>query len=189
MQWYPSAKCFTEALASSEPTPGGGAAAAMAGAMGCALALMAIGTTLKRASTPQKDLSPLQNGLQRLQSLKAQLDTLIQQDSQAYASYLAARKLPQQDSRRASAIEEALWAAAKVPTDTAKTAVHCLQEIDMIKESIAPVIESDVLCAIHLLKACIRCAIENIQANVAYIHNPEQKKKLEKDISDLLKAC
>ena len=51
MEWFTAAERFTAALASSDPTPGGGAAAAHAGAMGCALALMAVQTTLKRKST------------------------------------------------------------------------------------------------------------------------------------------
>ena len=55
MEWYTAADKFIEALASSDPTPGGGAAAASAGAMGCALAMMAVGTTLKRKATPEAD--------------------------------------------------------------------------------------------------------------------------------------
>ena len=43
MEWFTAAQHFTKALASAEPTPGGGAAAAHAAAMGCALAMMAAG--------------------------------------------------------------------------------------------------------------------------------------------------
>ena len=42
MEWDKTAAKFVEALASAEPTPGGGAAAAMSGAMGCALVMMAM---------------------------------------------------------------------------------------------------------------------------------------------------
>ena len=53
MEWFKAAEKFNDALASSDPTPGGGAAAAMAATMGCALSIMAVQTTLKRKSTPQ----------------------------------------------------------------------------------------------------------------------------------------
>ena len=53
MEWFTAAEKFNQALASSDPTPGGGAAAAMTAAMGCALALMAAQTTVNKKATPQ----------------------------------------------------------------------------------------------------------------------------------------
>lgn len=182
MEWYPAAKYFTNALSSTNPTPGGGAAAAMAGTMGCALAIMAAGTTLKRKTTSIQNRQLLENSLKNLQTFKLQLESLIQEDANAYGAYLAAKKMEANDETRSVAIEESLWAAAQVPADTATTAVHCLQEIDKMKEAVAPVIQSDVLCARHLLKSAIACAIENIKANKAYITNKGHLLALEKQL-------
>lgn len=189
MEWNTAADRFIEALASSDPTPGGGAGAAMAGAMGCALALMAIGTTLKQKSTQPDTKGLLTQSSKRLHSLNTELKTLIQKDADAYAAYLVAKKLPKEDAHRPQVLQDALWFAATVPADTATTAAHCLREIDKIKGIISPVIHSDVLCAEHLLKASIRCAVENIRANQLYLTNEERKETLEKQIISLLKLC
>ena len=79
--------------------------------------------------------------------------------------------------------------AAQIPADTATTAITCLHEIDALQNFIAPVILSDVHCARHLLKCAIRCCIENIQANLAFITQPEQIQKIKKQIEGFAKFC
>lgn len=189
MEWYTAADRFTEALASSEPTPGGGAAAAQTGAMGCALLLMAIGTTLKQKSLNPSVKKILEMTSKRLGSLKNQLKLLVQQDAQAYTGYLTAKRIPKEDPSRAEALQSALVAAARVPADTAATAVQTLKELEEIKPHIAAIILADVFCAKHLLQAAIRCAIENIQANKAFIQDKDLVEKLDKQVRLFLKSC
>ncbi|MBR4355078.1 MAG: cyclodeaminase/cyclohydrolase family protein [Elusimicrobiaceae bacterium] len=189
MQWSTAAEYFIAALASSDPTPGGGAAAAQTGAMGCALVMMAIGTTLKRKNLPTEVTSRLDKSLKRLGSLKTELSAYVKKDAEAYANYLTARKLPKEDSNRPDAIQQALFFAASVPADTATTALQVLKETENIKDDIADVILSDIYCAKHLLQACIHCAIENIQANLSFITNEDKKNIFEKQISVFLKSC
>ena len=104
MEWYTAAERFTEALASSDPTPGGGAAAALTGAMGCALAMMAVGTTLKRKATPEELRPRLTQSLKRLTAFKTELKAYIQKDGDAYAAYLTASKLPKDALEREKAV-------------------------------------------------------------------------------------
>lgn len=189
MEWNSSANDFVEALASSNPTPGGGAGAAMTGAMGCALALMAIETTLKQKSVPPQIQSLLTDHCKRLRTLKTELKAYIQKDADAYHAYLSAKKLPKEDLNRPHVLQEALWLAASVPADTATAALQGLLETNKIEDNIAPVIQSDVLCAQHLLKAAIRCAVENMRANLVYITSEERRKKLEEKIVSLLESC
>ena len=189
MEWYTAAERFTEALASSEPTPGGGAAAAQTGAMGCALLLMAIGTTLKRKNLEIAQKTRLETSAKRLGSLKNQLKGYVQQDAQAYAGYITAKRLSKDDPARAQALEAALEQAARVPADTASAALQTLKELDLIKEDISPIILADVACAKHLLQAAIRCAVENIRANKQFIQNEKALEKLDKQIKLFLKSC
>lgn len=189
MEWYTAADKFIEALASSDPTPGGGAAAAQAGAMGCALAMMAVGTTLKRKATPEADKPVLTQSLNRFASLKNELKNYIKKDGEAYAAFLTVKKLPQDNPGREEAVQHALWQAACVPADTAKAAVRALKELEEIKDRVADIILSDIACAKHLLQACVRCAVENVRANQAYIKNPDKVADLEKQISTFLKSC
>lgn len=189
MEWYTAAERFTEALASSEPTPGGGAAAAQTGAMGCALLLMAIGTTLKRKNLDREIQSDLEVSEKRLGSLKNQLKRYVQQDAQAYAGYLTAKRLPKDDPARDLALQSALETAARVPADTASAALQVLKELDRIQPAIAPVILADVHCAKHLLQAAIHCAVENVRANIPFITNEKLLEKLNQQIQLFLKSC
>ncbi len=179
MTWNESAQTFTDALASSAPTPGGGAAAAMAGAMGCALIMMAVGTTLKRKATPAEYHPSLKESLQQLNTLYEQLKNLITQDACAYEDYLAAAKLPKENHARAQAVQEALWQAAAVPAQTAQV---CLQVAALLKEArpyISHIIVSDAHCAQHLLTSAVACCVENIRANADYITDTARQAQLQ----------
>jgi len=189
MDCYGAAEQFITALASADPTPGGGAAAAHTGAMGCALLLMAVGTTLKRKNISQEVRERLEQHIKLLTSLKNELNGYVSKDGDAYAGYMTARKLPVDNPQRETALQDALLYAARVPASTATTALHVLKELDLIKGDIADIIYSDVLCAKHLLQACIRCAIENIRANLVFIQHVDRKAELEKQIATFLKSC
>jgi len=189
MEWYKAAEKFNEALASSEPTPGGGAAAAMAAAMGCALAMMALQTTCKRKNTPQETKDRLAPAIRKLGALKVQLNHYIQEDGEAYSAYIVAKQLSKENPAREKVMQEALIYAARVPTDTATTAITCLHEIEQIEPDIAPIILSDIYCAQHLLKSAIHCCIENIKANLKFIQNEDWTQKLTHNMELFLKSC
>lgn len=189
MEWFTAAEKFNQALASADPTPGGGAAAAMAAAMGCSLALMAAQTTANRKATSAELKEKLMVHIRKLGALKTQLNSFIEEDGAAYSAYLVAKKLPKEDSDRQKAMQDALVYAARVPTDTATTAITCLREIDLMKGDIAPIIMSDIYCAQHLLKCAVRCCIENIKANLEFIKDEDWSKKFSQHIEVFLKSC
>lgn len=189
MEWYTAAERFTEALASSDPTPGGGAAAAHAGATGCALAIMAIATTLKRKATSAEVRIKLEPSLKKITALKNELKNFVRLDAEAYSSYMLATRLPKDNPEREKVLQQATAFAAKVPCDTATTALTALQEIENIKDKIAPIILSDIYCAQHLLKCAIRCSVENITINLSLISDEDKRNELEKQISIFLKSC
>ncbi len=186
MQWSHAAEQFTNALASSDPTPGGGAAGVMAGAMGCALVLMAIGTTLKRKSTPPTARPALEQAQKKLIGLHNTLKGFIQQDSDAYTAYLTATKLPKDNPARTQAVQDALWFAACVPADSATTCLHVLKEAATVRPLIDKIILSDIACAQHLLKSAIACSAENIRANLAFITDTARIEKLNKQLETFL---
>ena len=189
MEWFKAAEKFTDALASSDPTPGGGAAAAMAAAMGCSLALMAIQTTCNKKNTSPEIKSRLSTVLRKLAALKVQLDHFVQEDGEAYAAYVAAKQLPKDNPSREKAMQDALIHAARVPMDTATTAIMCLREIEPLETDISPIILSDIYCAKHLLKTSVHCSIENIKANLTFIQDKAWIEKLSRAIGVFLKSC
>jgi methenyltetrahydrofolate cyclohydrolase len=70
------------AFRSPEPTPGGGSAAALAGAVGAALLAMVASLGRPRASTAE-DVSRLTAAGRRCSELSQELTTLIDRDSDA----------------------------------------------------------------------------------------------------------
>lgn len=186
MTWNQDANQFLTALSSSDPTPGGGAAAAMAGAMGCALVLMAIGTTLKRKNTPESHKEVLQKGLQLFSQYQEKLTQFMAQDAQAYDNYMVAYRLPKEDPTRPETLQNALWQAALVPADTASFCKEALQQITLMEPVIAPVILSDVYCAQHLLKGALACCKENVCVNLKGITSQERRDQLNERINSFI---
>ncbi len=179
MTWNTSAHQFADALASSAPTPGGGAAAAMAGAMGCALLMMAVQTTLKRKNTSAENRTLLEKSLHTLEPLHAQLKDLITQDGAAYEAYLTAAKLPKENPARTQAVQDALWQAAVVPAQTARTCTQVADVLKAVRPNIDNIIISDVNSAQHLLTSALACCVENIQANATHITDSTRQAQLQ----------
>ena len=75
---------FLERLASSAPTPGGGGAAALCGALGIALGNMVGSLTLgkKKYADVQEDITALNS---RAEALRADFVALIDADAEAFA--------------------------------------------------------------------------------------------------------
>ena len=82
-----------ERLASGEPTPGGGAAAALAGALGAALVSMVCNLTIgrERYAAFEGDASAIRD---EATSILATLRAGVQRDADAYDRLMAAFKLP-----------------------------------------------------------------------------------------------
>jgi formiminotetrahydrofolate cyclodeaminase len=126
---------YLDALASSQPTPGGGSAAALSGAMGAALASMVVRLTLGKANYAdvQQEMEML---LQRTEQLRRHFEQLMQEDIEAYKRLSACFSMPrgtaEEREARTQAIQKHLVEAALVPLETVECAaelMHCSQRI------------------------------------------------------------
>ncbi|MFN2302696.1 MAG: glutamate formimidoyltransferase [Anaerolineales bacterium] len=123
-------KNFLDDLASSEPTPGGGSAAAYGAAMAASLVAMVGRLTVgkKNYAEVEDQVWPL---IEEATQLKTQMQTAVDEDAAAFKAYMQARKLPrdtdQQKSTRIEAIHTASINAAKVPLHVARTSLKVLQ--------------------------------------------------------------
>ncbi len=176
---------FVSALAAETPTPGGGSASALAGALAAALGEMVCRLTLRRASyaTHHKTLEESQA---RLSDLRSRLLENVDRDAQSYEAVLATSKLPKsteaERSRRTQAIEEASKTAATVPLETAELAAETTRVVEGLRGITIPQATSDVAVALHLATAAERGAIENVRANLPAIHDGEWIKEIEERI-------
>ena len=178
-----------DAFASSEPVPGGGSAAALAGAVGVALLIMVAG--LKRR-TGDAGSDPLAHVAERLQPLREQLTALIDRDADAYASVMSALRMPKADEAQAAARRHALDAAMReateAPLETMRLCRRALGEAPVIAERCVPSAASDVGVAIELLRAAVRGADMNVDTNLASVRDAAyvagasaEKQRLAKD--------
>ena len=93
-------------LSTSDPVPGGGSAAALAGAMGASLVSMVAALTVRRAENAEADALARQIG-EAAGSLRDELVDLAEQDSDAYQAFVSARRLPRETDEQRIARTEA----------------------------------------------------------------------------------
>ena len=116
---------FCAALASSDPTPGGGTASAAAGAVGASLVSMVIALTLSKEKyrDAEPDLAPI---AAEADAAGKRLRALMQEDAEAYDGMVAARKLPKDTDEEKQTRKQAMAAAARrateIPMETARVA-------------------------------------------------------------------
>jgi len=112
---------FLDRLASADPTPGGGSAAAIMGAMGAALVSMVCNVSMgkKGCEAAEPELNAVRT---QSQTLRRRLSAMVAEDVAAFDSLMAAYKLPKESdkTRRADAIQAALRLATEVPLDCAR---------------------------------------------------------------------
>ena len=113
-----SCSAFTEALASNAPVPGGGGAAALAGALGTALGSMVANFTTgkKKYAAYEADI---QAALQSMAQIQSRLLALVDADAEAFAPLSAAYAISKDAPGRAETLEKAALHACEAPREMA----------------------------------------------------------------------
>ena len=155
---------FIQALASAQPTPGGGSAAAVAGAMGTGLLIMVAGLPRTRGNSDEERVE-LAAVRERLLPLADALERCADHDSEAFNAVMAAYRLPkasdEEKAARKAAITSAMRAATEAPLDTLRLAVEALESAETVATMGNPSAASDAgVGAGLLLAARQRCRRE-----------------------------
>jgi formiminotetrahydrofolate cyclodeaminase len=158
-----------DAFASHDPVPGGGAAAALTGALGVSLLLMVAGMAKTRNGTPE-ETADLAEAAARLRPLREELIELIARDPQAYQQVIAALRLPKsteaEQRRRRDAIEAATRLATEAPLETMRACEEALRDAPLIARAGNPNAVTDAAAGVTLLVAALRVAGMNVDVNV-----------------------
>lgn len=172
---------FCTALASSEPTPGGGSGAAAAGALGASLLAMVAERTLERpeAAPVERDVRDLRD---RALALQRKLLELIDLDTQAYNEVMAAIRLPKgtdaDKARRREALQKAYLFASEVPLTTAEACLAVLAGAGSLVLRSPRQLASDLATGVLLAHAAAHGATLNIEANLPYVKDPKVSRRL-----------
>lgn len=167
---------MVERLATSDPAPGGGSAAAVAGAMGAALVQMVVELTVGRplAEGHEETLAEIRTAAAAWQS---ELINLAELDANAYEAVVRARRLPRDSERERRArtvqVDAAVREATRIPLAAAKAASAVLD----LAEQVAPIGNrnaiSDVGVAGLLAVAALRGAALNVEINLPSLGSDE----------------
>jgi glutamate formiminotransferase/formiminotetrahydrofolate cyclodeaminase len=168
------AEAFLGRLSAGTATPGGGAAAAYAGAMGAALVGMVARLTVGKKKYAEVE-AQMQSVEERADKLRASLTAAVQADSVAFDAVMEAFKLPKhtpdQQAARDEAVEQAYIHAAEVPLRVARDAVATLGLAAVVAERGNTNAFSDAGSAGYLAKAALAGAALNVRANAAAVHD------------------
>lgn len=157
-----------DAFASNEPVPGGGSAAALAGAVGASLLIMVAGLPRTLTGSPE-EAADLAEASARLRPLRDTLTSLVDRDSRAYQAVIEAMRLPKAsdaDTRaRRDAIDAAMRGAIDVPLDTMRCCQQALRGAVIVARNGNPAAATDTGTGIELLLAGLRGAGMNVDVN------------------------
>ena len=190
-----SAAQLLDRFASSDPTPGGGSAAALAGATGAALVVMVCRTPKTRTGDPGERVR-LDEVLARATDAGDRLRRLVDEDSVAYDAVVAAYRRPkatdEEKAARKRAVDAAMAAATEVPLRTAEACLVALGAAATAAADGNPNALSDARTAAALAWAGLTGAAENVRINVGAAGPSPARDRieaLEREASQLLAAA
>jgi glutamate formiminotransferase/formiminotetrahydrofolate cyclodeaminase len=174
-------RAFSDDLASAAAVPGGGSAAAYAGAMGAGLTAM-VGRIAERRETSEATTALIAEA----DNLRADFLRLVDDDSAAFARVSEAMKMPKatDDDKlvRTERLQSALLAASRVPLEVAKTSRRLLDLCERAVERAATATVSDIGVGAFLAETALRGAALNVMINLASIKDAAQVKALSEDL-------
>lgn len=176
---------FLEALASSAPTPGGGGAAALCGAIAIALGNMVGSLTLgkKKYADVQEDILALNA---RTETLRADFVALIDADAEAFAPLAKAYSIPKDDPTRDEVMEAALKRAAEPPLEMMRKCAAALDVIEDYAAKGSALAISDAGCAAAIAIAAMKAAALNVRINTKSMTDRAAADKMNAETDGLL---
>lgn len=167
---------FLDLLASPDPTPGGGTASALAGAMGASLLVMVTGLA-KSNTNADHEKAALSGARQALQPLASTLATLADADAAAFDRVMGAYRLPKatddEKAARSAAIQDALQGATTVPLQTLRACAGAMAHAEPVAACGHRSATSDVGVAIGLLGAAAAGAEANVRINLGSVRDQQ----------------
>lgn len=174
-----------EALASSAPTPGGGGAAALCGALGIALGNMVGSLTLgkKKYADVQEDIAELNA---KAEALRAGFVALVDADAEAFAPLSRAYSIHKDDPARDEIMEPALLRAAEAPLEIMRKCAEALELISGYAAKGSALAISDAGCAAALCGAAMESAALNVKINTKSMKNRAVADNINAEMNELL---
>ncbi len=170
-----SLEAFTAHLASSDPTPGGGSAAAVAGSLAASLLAMVAGLSQGRPKYAAYEKT-LARALAVAADARRRLLVLADDDARAYDAFSAALKLPREApdeiAARGAALNSAARHATEVPLEIIRTCRLVAAELEALAGRSNLNASSDLTVGTLLVEAAARGAAANVLVNLPSVGDP-----------------
>ncbi len=180
------------AFRSSDPTPGGGSASALAGAIGASLLAMVAALPKPRAAT-EEDVGRLQASGRRCTDVSQTLAALVDRDAEAYELVITAYRLPkttgEEKTIRSAKIQEAMRAAIEAPLGVMRACHEAAEQAPVIAEFGNRNASSDVLVGVELLLAGLRGARLNVDINLGSVKDASYADSVRSAVEQLTAAA
>ncbi|HZK25551.1 MAG TPA: cyclodeaminase/cyclohydrolase family protein [Oscillospiraceae bacterium] len=171
-----SSDYFLDELASKAPTPGGGGAAAMGGAIGMALSNMVGNLTIgkkKYAAVEEEVKALVEQGYKIITELKA----LVDKDAEVFAplskAYGLPKDTPEQAAHKAKVLEDCSKLACSVPMEIMRKSYEGIKIHERMGEIGTKLALSDVGCGVTFLKSALISGYLNVLINVNTIKDEQ----------------
>ena len=183
---------FIDDLAAATAAPGGGSAAAYAGAMGAALIAMVAGLTIgkKKYLAVEAEMQAIRV---QAEELRKELTSAVEDDSAAFEAVMGALKLPKetddQQKARAAAIHIATINAAYVPLQTVKNAIKVMELAARCAKDGNLNAISDAMSGAAMARASLTAAGYNVRINLNSLEDKSAGEKMLRELADLEKQA
>ena len=183
---------FLDELASGAPTPGGGGAAAVMGAMGAALISMVANLTIgkKGYEAVEEDMRALLNDSE---ALRGRMTAMVAEDAVAFDMLMASYKLPkgsdEEKAARSAAIQDGLKAATEAPLACARAAAEGVRLAARAVEQGNTNVISDVGVGVLASVGALRSAALNVNINAPQIKDRAWADHALTELDALLREC
>lgn len=179
---------FLDRLASADPTPGGGAVAAVSGAVGAGLIAMVGRLTAGKKGFEEVD-ERMHEIVRRADEAREAFLALADRDAAAFDEVMAAFKLPketdEEKAARSEAVQKAFAGAAVTPLEVARLAVELLALALEVTGAGNPNAASDGASAAQALSAAAHSAIYNVEINVASLKDAGMVAQMRSEVESL----
>ena len=176
---------FLTELASGAPTPGGGGASALVGAIGTALGNMVGSLTVgkKKYADVEQEIIALKA---KCDDLEKQLLDQVPADAEGFAPLAKAYGIPKDDPTREETLEKATLNACAVPVHIMELCCQSLDAIRVFAEKGSRLAVSDAGCGAVIVKAALQAASLNVFINTKSLKNRGEAERLNARCEEML---
>jgi len=165
---------FLNALASKAPTPGGGSAAAVIGAMGAGLISMVCNVTLGKKGMEEL-AAEMRAVCEQSEALRVRLTGMIAEDIAAFDALMSAYRLPKatdaEKAARGAAIQKGLVGATNTPLDCARACAEVISLSRRAAQHGYSGVISDAGVGVLAAHTALRSAALNVEINAPLLED------------------